>query len=270
MKRVDLPMALIALRRLEFPRKLGVFERVFGRRLGELGICWVETSTGRVWKLDLANPTHRWIVFGKYEGGGFIDWATCNLRPDATVIDSGANIGQMLLYLAPCLAQGRLFAFEPGNEAADWLQECLAMHPDLPVHLRREGLGERDATLFLAQLGPPGSHGSWNRISATDGTPVHVVTLDEAADREGIRKIDLWKLDVEGHEVAALSGARTLLRSRRIAAIYVELAFGNGSQIVEKLHEFGYHGFHFDRRGRLMPLTAIPEHANGLFLLAAG
>lgn len=268
MKQVSLPWSLRALRGLEFPHKLGICERVFGRRLGSYGVGWVETSTGIAWKLDLANPTHRWIVFGKYEGRAFIDWATGYLRPDATVVDSGANIGQMLLYLAPCVSRGRVLAFEPGIEAADWLQECLERHPDFPVTLRRQGLGERDADLLLEPLGPAGSHGSWNRISGSKGAPVRVVRLDGVADQLGIQIIDLWKLDVEGHEASALEGAKNLLRDARIRALYVELGFGNGARIVEQLGEFGYRAHVFDGRGRVKPLSTIPDHANALFLPA--
>ena len=42
---------------------------------------------------------------------------------------SGANIGQMALYLAP-LPGVELFAIEPLPSAADWLEECLAPFPD--------------------------------------------------------------------------------------------------------------------------------------------
>jgi hypothetical protein len=39
-------------------------------------------------------------VYGKYEGAPFLNWAKKFLAPNAIIIDSGANIGQMLMYLA--------------------------------------------------------------------------------------------------------------------------------------------------------------------------
>lgn len=265
---IRLPPALTWLRRWNFPHKLGICERIFGRDLEKAGICWVETAAGIVWKLDLANPTHRWIVFGKYEGREFIDWAARYLRPDATIVDSGANVGQMLLYLARYVPQGKVLAFEPGAKAADWLQECLAMHSELPVKLLRQGLGERSATLYLSQLGPAHSHGSWNQVSATQGESIEVVSLDEALNEQGIPSVDLWKLDVEGYELSALAGAKGLLQGRRIGAIYAELGFGIGQKIVDKLMEFGYRGYRFDRHGGLQRMLGVPEHTNGLFLPA--
>src|SRR2546425_5540873 len=113
------PAILRALQHLEFPRKLGICERLFGAALSRQGIRWVDTAAGIPWKLDLACATHRWIVYGKYEGRAFLDWARANLPAHGMVVDSGANIGQMLLYLAQWVPHGRLLAIEPGREAAD-------------------------------------------------------------------------------------------------------------------------------------------------------
>ena len=69
------PASIGLIRRVDFPRKLGLCERLFPHRLGKLGIAWVDTAAGSRWKLDLRNATHRWIVYGKYEGAPFLNWA---------------------------------------------------------------------------------------------------------------------------------------------------------------------------------------------------
>src|SRR5437016_10695541 len=113
------------------------------------------------WKLDLPNPTQRWNVYGKYEGSAFLNWAKRFLTPRAIVVDSGANIGQMVLYLAQWARQGKVLAFEPGCKQADWLEECLAVHSHLPVEVVRRGLGAAPATRFLKDPGHEHLHGSW-------------------------------------------------------------------------------------------------------------
>jgi hypothetical protein len=113
-----------------------------------LGICWVKTGSGLVWKLDLANATHRWIVYGKYEGAAFLNWAKNYLSADSVVIDSGASIGQMLMYLSQWIPQGKLLAFEPGKQAREWLTDCLQVNPDLPVEICPYGLGTASCYLF--------------------------------------------------------------------------------------------------------------------------
>ena len=185
---------------------------------------------------------------------------------DGVVVDSGANIGQMLIYLSEYVPRGRVLAFEPFAEAADWLEECLAVHPHLPVELFRLGLAESSSEAYLQTIGAKELHGSWNRLSETDGTPIRVVRLEEVLAKKGIQTVDLWKLDVEGSEINALRGAESLLQSHRIRALYVELGFGQGQQIVDFLAARKYRCYLFDNEGNYQQASVLPEHTNGLFL----
>lgn len=263
-----LPRLLRLARRSEFPRKLGILERLFGAALARLGVTWVETASGIPWKLDLRNPTHRWIVYGKYEGAAFLDWAREWLPADGVVVDSGANIGQMAQYFATFVPRGRVLAFEPHPAARAWLLECLARNRGLPVEVFPEALAAQAGDLRLAEVGSDEGHGAWSRI---DGRGEHRIAAVRLADRLaelGIASVDLWKLDVEGAEPEALAGAEPLLRERAIRAVYVELGFGRGAETVDALARHGYRGHVFTGHGRLAPLVGVPEHANALFLPA--
>ena len=259
--------AIRLIQPLEFRRKLGICERLFGWSLSPHGVCWIRTAAGVPWKLDLASPTHRWIVYGKYEGRPFLDWARRYLPPDGIVVDSGANIGQMLLYLAQWVPRGRVLAFEPGAEAAEWLSECLDLNDHLPVELVRCALGSKACEMSLVKVGIPETHGGCNQVRAAgEGAPVQVRRLPDVLRERGIDRVDLWKLDVEGFELEALAGAEELLADRRIRAVYAELAFGHGEQIRSFMDRAGYECHFFDRAGRLYVPRALPEHINGLFL----
>ncbi|MBD2357538.1 FkbM family methyltransferase [Tolypothrix sp. FACHB-123] len=267
MKTVSLPIPLTWIQPIDFQHKLGICERLFGKAISSEGICWVKTGSGISWKLDLANPTHRWIVYGKYEGAAFLNWAQKFLPTDAIIVDSGANIGQMLMYLAQWIPQGKILAFEPGNEAAKWLEECLTIHTSLPVEIIRAGLGASPAQLHLNNIGASIGHGAWNQISETEGEIIQIVSLaDELANRS-MTKVDLWKLDVEGYEIPALKGAESLLKEQRIKAIYAELIGNNGQQIRNYLAQFGYYCYLFDSHGKLYSPAQLPSHTNGLFIL---
>ncbi len=200
MNTLPLPFLLRLVQPYDWPNKLGICERLFGRSLARRGVGWVQTGGGIPWKLDLANVTLRWIVYGKYEGAGFLNWARRFLPRDGVVVDSGANIGQMLLYLAQYVPAGKVLAFEPGAHQADWLEECLQAHPALPVELLRTGLGDVSRAAFLEVRGPADRHGSWNAVSDTGGEPIELVRLDDVLSARGIERLHLWKLDVEGFE----------------------------------------------------------------------
>ena len=273
MKTVPLPLPLTWLQPVDFPHKLGICERLFGKALARHGICWVNTAADITWKLDLTVIPHRWIVYGKYEGAPFLNWARKFLPPNGVVVDSGANIGQMLLYLAQWVPQGKVLAFEPGRKQADWLAECLAAHPTLPVELIRRGLGALPTQLRLDSSGSDFMHGCWAKVSDTEGEPIQIVRLEDELSSRSIENVDLWKLDVEGYEITAMQGAETLLKEQRIRAIYAELTSskGQGQAVIDYLKQFGYQCYLFDEMGKLYePLQQtyfeIPSWTNGLFL----
>jgi FkbM family methyltransferase len=263
---IKLPLALTLFQGFDFPHKLGICERLFGRALAKEGICWVNTAAGLVWKLDLLNSTLRWIVYGKYEGAAFLNWAKDFLPRNGMVVDSGANIGQMLLYLAQYVPEGKVLAFEPGDHQADWLAECLAVHSHLSVQLFRLALGNEEQTAFLRNTGPKHSHGSWNQVANAGEHEIHVVRLSRILNEAKIPHVDLWKLDVEGHEVPALQGADEWLKAKRIRALWIEMAGENGARIRQHLESLGYRAFLFDRKGRLTRSIELPNHCNALFL----
>lgn len=266
MKTVKLPLLLRCLQSIDFPHKLGICDRIFGAKLSKYGICWVQTAAQIPWKLDLLNPTDRWIVYGKFEGAPFLNWAKKILSPNGIVVDSGANIGQMLLYLSQWVPKGKVLAFEPGNEAADWLEECLHEHPILPVEVIRLGLGASPAQLYLENKSDNHYHGGWNQVSETEGQPIQIVRLEDMLNLRSIEIVDLWKLDVEGYEIPALQGAEALLKTHRIKALYVEMINENGIRILEYLKSFNYQCYLFNNSGKLYIPSQIPAFTNGLFL----
>jgi len=261
-----LPIAVTWLQQAEFPHKLGILDRIFGRSLSRRGVCWVDTAAKILWKLDLSNSTHRWIAYGKYEGPGFLKWASNFLPKNGIVVDSGANIGQMLMYLAQMVPKGRVLAFEPGVKQANWLAECLAINPSLPVELIRRALGASTGTAFLNDDGQPNTHGGQSQISETTGMPIQIVPLAEELRCRSISGLDLWKLDIEGYEIPALKGAHSLLEAGAIQAIYAELHEENGLLIRDYLAALGYRCHLITPNGTPRLLKEAPRHCNGLFL----
>ncbi|MEO6847691.1 MAG: FkbM family methyltransferase [Chthoniobacterales bacterium] len=269
---LQLPWLLSLLRKIEFPRKLGLCERIFASTLAKAGTHWVEASNGIVWKLDLANPTHRWIVYGDYEGHSFLEWCRNNLRDDAVIVDSGANIGQITLYLAPRIPRGKIIAVEPGDSPRAWLKECLALYPDWKVEVVDIGLGAKTEEKFLVDTGPSHTAGSWARVADHGENRIQIRPLQEVAIELNLKHIDLWKLDLEGHEIPALEGARELLEQKRIAALYVELSPETSQPIMKTLGDFGYQCWDISQSGGLIPFEgALTQRAerNALFLPAS-
>src|SRR5215210_3969921 len=92
---------------LSYPKKYGIMEKLFGKKLSSNGVSWVPLANGYLWKLDLNQVVHRWMVYGIYDFP-FIKWAGDNLMNDSVIVDSGANIGQSTSYLAKIANHGKV------------------------------------------------------------------------------------------------------------------------------------------------------------------
>jgi FkbM family methyltransferase len=169
------------------------------------------------------------------------------VQPGDIVVDAGANIGYMTLLAATVSGEsGTVISFEPHPELFIVLQQNVAMasrsRPIARMLLRNTALGDRtgqadlilpegfscdDGLAYIRRDGLPGSR----------SIPVGMETLDEAV---GARPIAVLKLDVEGHELQALRGAKRALESRRIRHIVFEDHQGRGSAVVRFLESFGY------------------------------
>lgn len=236
---MSLPWILKVLRKIWLPRKLGSLDALFGKHLSEKGIKWIQTAAGPVWKLDLRNPTHRWIVYADYEGPGFVPWAKKWVKEDSVVVDSGANIGQVLLYLAPRIRTGKYIAVEPNHVAKEWLEECLREYPEWPVICEGFGLGSQPGKASLVGTNVENSVGSHGALQAGGGE-IEVRTLDDYCQQNKIHRIDLWKLDMEGGEEAALLGADKMMRRKAIRSLVLETDDTRFERDINLMQSFSY------------------------------
>jgi FkbM family methyltransferase len=179
---------------------------------------------GLMWNLDLSEG----IDFSIYLLGAFEHSTVVTLeklvKPGHVVFDIGANIGAHTLGLARSVGPtGRVFAIEPTDFAFAKLQRNLALNPQLQTRTSpRQILLAASAT----ENAPNEIFASWplekdpsvhpkhcgRQVTANNAT---VDTLDHVVGREGIDRLDLLKIDVDGHELPVLQGGLAALRKFR-------------------------------------------------------
>jgi FkbM family methyltransferase len=265
---------LSTAQKLAFARLLGRGVR-FARALTGDTSGEVEcTRRGVRWSLDLNEGVQLAIYLGLYERSTARALSAL-VTSGATVIDIGANIGAHALPLAARVgARGRVIAIEPADAVVDRLRRNLALNQALAsrltvVHSALGAAGERAQTRYYAR---------WPLDHADSAHPVHqgvgvvstanVTTLDEEVDRLGSTRIDLIKLDVDGHELPILAGAsRTLARDRPTIvfewAPYLLREQGQAETALPDL--LIAHGYDLLSEARLKPLSRSPaEIAEGI------
>jgi FkbM family methyltransferase len=152
-----------------------------------------------------------------------LQFAVDQARQGGTAIDAGANIG---LYTVACATasegRGRVVALEPGPATFAKLSETCRLLGLSNVTLLNVAAGGTNGPAFLVSA--PGVDDVHQHL--TDGRPhdashlveVQILRLDDAADPD---TVTLVKVDVEGHEFEALSGAARILENGR-AQLVVE------------------------------------------------
>jgi FkbM family methyltransferase len=150
------------------------------------------------------------------------------LPQDAVLFDVGANVGDYTLaLLRHCGPGARIFAFEPAARTFALLRDSVAGAAS--VRLERVGCGEQagEADLFadkqasaLASVYPRRMFGGDARERPAER--IAIMRIDEYCRANGISRIHLLKLDVEGHELSVLKGCGDLLTQDRIDVIQFE------------------------------------------------
>ena len=142
------------------------------------------------------------------------------VMPGSLCLDVGANVGVYVLQFAHWSGPtGQVIAFEPNPVACAILEKHVRIN-QLTERVRIVPAAVSEASceqvLYAAEADGMSRLGEPNRSLAgkTAEIVVPVLTLDEYCTSEGLQP-DWLLIDIEGFEIAALSGARRLIQDRR-------------------------------------------------------
>jgi FkbM family methyltransferase len=198
--------------------------------------------------------------------------ALAELRDFELCLDVGANRGQSIEALTICAKGTRIISFEPQPGLADALR---VRYP----HVRVEacGLGERDELLTLHV--PRYRHRCFDTMAALDPDDARIwfahavfgfnpqhLKVEEVKCR--IRPLDAFglapdfvKLDVQGHELAVLKGARETLRCQPVLMVETP-----SPEVIAFLSALGYRMYCYEPGAGLLA-TDQPRYLNTLFMV---
>jgi FkbM family methyltransferase len=192
------------------------------------------------------------------------------LLPDAVVLDVGANFGIMTTIFAQACPDGKVYAFEPTHYAIARLKRNLELNPDLAARVEVinsfVSKGEATAASNIA-------FSSWRVDGQRTGKehPVHLgtphaaagvqtISLDRFCTERRLQRVDLIKIDTDGHEHEVLLGARETIRRHRPLVLFEVGEY----LMVENGIDFSFHCDYFSelnynlfdsKKGRLVDLN---------------
>jgi len=181
------------------------------------------------------------------------EWLLQRAIPHATIVfDVGANQGDWTMAAARLNPTATLHCFEPSPTTFASLSARCA---GLKVVLNNRGCGEvsGERSLFIDFDGS-GANSLYDRVgtgnSAKKQEAVSITTVDEYCSAAQIGQVDFLKIDVEGHELAVLRGARRLLTEGRVGMV-----------------QFEYGGTYIDARTLLKDICEYVRSANDSYEL---
>jgi FkbM family methyltransferase len=145
------------------------------------------------------------------------------------IFDVGANRGQFV-QLALRAVSGRaamIHCFEPSHDAFAALRADAGTRPDVRLNNVALGSAPGSGTLFSDTPGSGLASLTRRRLEHHDvefrfSEVVAIETLDDYCATQGVDRVDLLKLDVEGHELDVLRGAARMLGAGSIELVTFE------------------------------------------------
>jgi len=189
------------------------------------------------------------------------------------VFDVGANRGQFATMLQARLRGAfAMHCFEPARET--FAQLCESLGEDRRFVLNNFALGSRAGTTRLHyDKAGSGLASVYKRrldhqrgLEFTQSEEIPIRTLDDYCAEHRIERIDLLKVDVEGHELDVLNGAARTLSERKIKMVSFEFGgcnidsrtyFQDFHQLFSKLP--GTRMYRITPSGFVMPLSGYRE-----------
>ena len=201
------------------------------------------------------------------------------LPPGGTFFDLGANMGVFSLLAAQRLGPaGEVHAFEPSAREYTRLVDNLRLNGLAHrVRAERAALADRAGCGYLrvaedthSGLNTLGDGFAYAGVAEAGLETVPVLRLDDYVRAQGVQRLDVIKMDIEGGEGRALAGAGTVLRGLRPRIVFEvnESALGrqgsSAAQVQDLLAGHGYRLWQIDdATADLLPLADLTRSASG-------
>ena len=151
------------------------------------------------------------------------------IKPPYCIFDVGSNKGQFLQLILDnvSVSDFSVHCFEPGHETFSILVE--SSKEDRRIKLNNIGLGKEKGEAVLHYDSPGSGLASLTKrklnhfdITFSKEEKVEINTIDNYCSENAIDHIHLLKIDIEGHELDALAGAKEMFASKSIDIVTFE------------------------------------------------
>lgn len=158
------------------------------------------------------------------------------------VLDIGSNVGNHAIYFARFTNARAVVAFEPNPALAAVLRRNMALNAAYKLDLSKLdvaiGSHEHEARIHVPDLTNWGN-GRLIGDGASDRTGFVATVRVRPLDAYTFDRVDLIKIDVEGHEIQALQGARKTIEQHR-PVVFIEMSIATRHDVSQVFKALDY------------------------------
>lgn len=175
----------------------------------------------------------------------------------AYCLDAGANIGFFALMMAHYAGPGgRVAAFEPNPITVERLRHNVRLNDSLHIDIVTKAVSQQSGTTEFYLASEPEKSGISPVVDITPLQKIEVATisLDEYVAEQKWPRVDIIKIDVEGHDCQVLLGAKDIIAhfhpvitfefsystDPALAAAAFELLISSGYTLHRVVHRSGF------------------------------
>lgn len=184
------------------------------------------------------------------------------IRENSTVIDIGANLGIYLYIFKASGKHDRIIGFEPIPILHKRLQKYF---PDMEIYNYAVSDSDQETTFKIPFINGKvfdsrGTLHNFKEIGENKSKliKVNTITIDSFAVKYDVKNVGFIKIDIEGHELSAIRGAKNIIqRDKPLLMIEIEQRHHEFpiQSIFNEILNLGYFGYFFDiRQNNLRPL----------------
>ena len=196
---------------------------------------------------------------------------------DPIIFDVGGNKGQSIKKFKKIFPESQVYSFEPTPQSCQKMIENYKNDSSIKIYEKAVG-AKNERKIFNVY-----ENSGWSSFNEKEINTRHheknkreyikdrnknkliekqidveTITLDSFCEQNNIYKIDLLKVDTQGHEDKVLEGAQNLLKNNKIDVIQLEMTFSkiynmqsSFYDIEKHLHNFGYKIFATNNFGNI-------------------
>jgi FkbM family methyltransferase len=261
--------------------------RLFLNRLRHLGYIanpWVKEISIYCKKYGLNFNSHKRDGIGKdisYKYGvyaeDFVNRFFCdrlNLKPGGIMLDIGANIAWYSIVLAK-ECRLKVYAFEPHPFNFSMLSKNIRSNNADNIHPFQKAIADKEGRmkLHIYKSYNMGRHSLVNHGKTGQFHEVETISVDNFMLGQGLEHspVELFKIDIEGFEMAAMRGAvKTLSRTRFVFSEYspaIMKSIGESpDEYIDLMQRLGFDGYFIQNETSVVPVShqTLREYSDGV------